>query len=139
MDKEFKKIAIQLGIAIPACLFSIGHVKADTCKVAEKGLYKSDVAEVADNEVVCRLMSSVAGYNSDEMMPGHVNNHTNLGGNHSDRHSNIGHANQHTNNPNVCPHSDHHTNRPGNNQHTNVGNTRHSDYHTNHSTPDNCQ
>lgn len=137
MDKEFKKIAIQLGIAVPVCLFSIGHVKADTCTVAEKGLYKSDVAEVADNEVICRLMSNAVGYDSNEMIPGHTDLHTNIGGNHSDHHSNQAHTNLYKDN-NRCPHANTHTNSPGYNQHTNSGNSQHTDRHTNY-THNDCQ
>ena len=78
------------------------------------------------------------------MTPDHTDFHTNAGGNHADRHSNLSHNDYHSNRDartenNQCkPHSDSHTNRDGYNTHTNSGNKNHTDSHTNRNNKFNC-
>ena len=152
MNNEFKKIAKQLGIAIPACLLSIGVANAETVK--ENEVSKSIDAAVneigksslVNNEVVKFLTADYTN-NVDRMSPDHTDFHTNQGGNHADHHSNQNHIDNHTNRDayqntrtNQCvPHANTHSNRDGYSQHTNTGNRgEHQDYHTNRNYKPDC-
>lgn len=149
MNNEFKKIAKQLGIAIPACLLSIGVANAETVK--ENEVSKSINAAVREisksnlpNNDVVKFLTTDFTKNVEKMIPDHTDFHTNQGGNHADHHSNTSHADYHSNKDarqtsNQCiPHSNSHTNRDGYNSHTNSGNKSHSDYHTNRNVKPNC-
>lgn len=149
MNKDFKEIAKKLGIAIPACLFSIGIVNAETVK-ENNYLNKDNVkvceigkSNIVNNEVV-KFLSADFTKSTKRMTPDHTDTHTDMGGNHTDSHSNISHINNHSNqnayqrNNQCYPHSDSHTNRDGYNRHTNSGNERHTDYHTDRNYKPNC-
>lgn len=151
MNNEFKKIAKQLGIAIPACLLSIGVANAETVKENEVSKsINAAVSEISKNNLVnnevVKFLTTDYAKNVDKMTPDHTDFHTNQGGNHADRHSNSSHSDYHSNvdaknNPRTqtcTPHSDSHTNKDGYNSHTNSGNKSHSDYHTNRDIKSNC-
>lgn len=151
MNNEFKKIAKQLGIAIPACLLSIGVANAETVK--ENEMSKSINATVSEiskstlvNNEVVKFLTADFTKGTDRISPDHTDFHTNQGGNHADHHANKDHSDSHANKAayqntktNTCmPHSDSHTNRDGYSQHTNTGNSNHTDYHTDRNVKTNC-
>lgn len=129
--KKHQRIALQLGIAIPSCLLSVGSVQAanNICDRVEQ----SD-----NNEVIDILISTQEiGYSDSIALLDHTNNHTNLGGSHSDQHTDKSHTDYHSNKnammkDNMCTeHSDKHVNNGMDiNEHTNSGNRYHTDYHT---------
>ena len=134
--KDFKKIAMGLGVAIPACLFTVGAANAATTTTTRSSELPS-VCEKLDqsNDVFSRLTVNATNYSSDNFDLGHADVHTNIGGNHSDKHANNGHTNKHTNSTQgaglQCVHTDLHSNTSGYNKHTNTGNAKHTDQHTN--------
>lgn len=163
MNNEFKKIAKQLGIVIPACLLSMGVAKAETTnniilpKVGNVTIGEITKNNLAKNEVVNFLTTGFTK-NMDVLAPDHTNYHSNSGGDHSDQHSDRPHTNSHSNkdaatkynnvkNPDgtytrvpYCePHSNRHSDSgTGVNQHTNYGNKYHTDRHTDKETKSNC-
>lgn len=151
MNNEFKKIAKQLGIAIPACLLSIGVANAETVKNNEVSKnINAAVSEISKNSLVnnevVKFLTSDFSKNDDRMTPDHSDFHTNQGGNHADHHANQSHSDYHSNidaknNPRTqtcTPHSNNHTNTNGYSQHTNSGNKKHTDYHTDRNINPNC-
>lgn len=152
MNNEFKKIAKQLGIAIPACLLSIGVANAETIK--ENEMSKSINAAVSEisksnlvNNEVVKFLTTDFMNSMDKLSPDHTNYHSNAGGDHADHHSNTSHTDVHSNRDatmnrqtNQCmPHANSHTNSGTNvNQHTNRGNAHHTDAHTDKTTKPNC-
>ena len=135
--KDFKKIAQSLGIAIPASLLFAGNVNATPAAIVNNSEFDATeniVKMQKDNEVINRITLSLR-MNEDGSMLAHNNAHTDVGGNHTDYHSNTPHANNHTNKNvgtgTMCTHSDVHTNRDGNNSHTNYGQKTHTNNHTN--------
>ena len=146
MNNELKKIAKQLGIAIPACLLSIGVANAETVK--ENEISKSSNAAVSEisksslvNNEVVKFLTMDNAYNT-EIKLGHTNRYSDRPANHTDDHSNTYHADDHSNrsaynNGNQCiPHSNNHDNTPARNRHTNNGgNPNHSDVHTDKQSP----
>ena len=152
--KKYQEIAKCLGITVPACVISVATIQAANAQIEEK----SDYAEFSDNEVVSLLTNTL-----DTNSPGvgewmaHTDSHSDFGGNHVNRHSNLGHADRHTNvaattkynysrNPDgttnkvpyCSPHSDSHTNRNPVNNHTNSGNAYHTNRHVNRDTKVDC-
>lgn len=163
MNNEIKKIAKQLGIAVPACLLSIGVANAENTtentlhNYANSAVYENTINNLANNDVVEFLTVDIVNL-KEKMSPDHTDTHTDAGGNHANRHSNSAHADKHSNTaattsynsvkkddgtyervPYCKPHSDSHTNRDGYNSHTNSGNREHSDYHTNRNYGYDCQ
>ena len=162
MNNEFKKIAKQLGVAIPACLLSIGVANAETVK--ENEVSKSISAAVSEigksslvNNEVVKFLTTDFAKNVDRVSPEHTDFHTDQGGNHADHHSDKSHANSHANTdaqtqyktvrnpdgttqkvPYCAPHSNNHTNRDPYSNHTNTGNPNHQDRHTNRDVKPNC-
>lgn len=147
MNNEFKKIAKQLGIAIPACLLSIGVANAETVKENEMSKsINSAVSEIGksnlvNNEVVKFLtVDFISG--TDKLSPNHTNSHADRAANHSDDHDNRYHSDDHSdrsayNSGNQCiPHSNSHSDYPARNKHTNNGgNKYHTDVHTDKQSP----
>lgn len=147
MNNEFKKIAKQLGIAIPACLLSIGVANADPVK--ENKVSKSInavVSEISNNNLVnnevVKFLTTDFTKGLDKFSPNHTNSHVDRPANHTDNHDNVYHSNYHSdrsayNNGNQCiPHSNNHDNTPARNRHTNNGgNPNHSDVHTDKQSP----
>ena len=135
-EREFFKIAKGLGIALPACLFAIGTANAATTTTTRSSELPS-VFEKLDqcNDVFSRLMANVTNYSSDNFVPNHTDVHTNIGGNHSDHHSDRPHTDNHNDftrgSNEQCVHTNKHTNSSGYNQHTNSGNPQHTDRHSN--------
>lgn len=162
MNNEFKKIAKQLGIAIPACLLSIGVANAETIKENEVSKnINAAVSEIGksslvNNEVVKFLTTDFAN-GMDRLSPDHTNHHSDTGP-HTNDHSNRSHLNTHSNVdarttytnvknpdgtysrvPSCTPHTNNHSNSGANiNQHANSGNPNHTDQHTNQSYNPNC-
>ena len=151
MNNEFKKIAKQLGIAIPACLLSIGVANAETVK--ENEMSKSINAAVSEirksnlvnNEVVKFLTMDFAN-GMDKLSPDHTDRHTNREADHSDSHTNTDHMNYHTNKDaynkgNQCiPHTNSHNNygQRVNRHSNNGGNQWHTNVHDNFSAQKQC-
>lgn len=152
MKKTAKEIAIKLGIAIPACVLSISALNA-----AESDTQKAPEQNDSQNEVISLLSPSQTLVDSQSSMMTHSDVHTNVGGNHVDRHSNNPHSDRHTNYDakntrrevknsdgtvgyvGYCePHSDRHTNRNPIQSHTNSGNRNHTDRHSNRNYNYNC-
>lgn len=158
MNEEFKKIAKSLGVVLPSCLFTIGSANAATTMPTRN----SDVPSVCvkmnkGNDVISHMMANAVNYSSDRYSPDHTDTHTDVGGNHTDSHSNYDHQDRHSNRdaqnstrrirnedgsysnvPYCAPHSNSHTNRDGYNRHTNSGNRSHSDRHTNRNSSYDC-
>lgn len=163
MNNDFKKIAKQLGIVIPACLLSMGVAKAETAndvilpKVGNVAISEITKNNLVKNEVVNYLTTDFTK-NMDVVAPDHTNYHTNAGGDHANHHSNTSHTNSHsniaaqtkynrvqqpdgkyTNVPYCEPHSNSHTDSGTSvNQHTNRGNQHHTDAHTDKVAKTNC-
>ena len=143
MDKnkksDFIKIAQKLGIAIPVSLLFVGNANAATSTnsllTGNVQSFEQLVNQRKSNEVLSHITLNLR-VNDDGKLLAHSDAHTNVGGNHSDRHSNYGHSDNHTNKQ-MCPHTDSHTNKAAQNSHTNSGNKQHTDRHTNRDTP-NC-
>lgn len=147
MDKDFKEIAKKLGIAIPACLFSIGIVNAETIK--ENDYLNEENVKVCElrksnlvNNDVFKFLSADFTKGIDKFSPNHTNKHVDRPANHTDNHDNVNHTNYHSdrsayNSGNQCiPHSNSHDNTPARNRHTNNGgNPHHSDVHTDKQSP----
>lgn len=152
MKKTAKEIAIKLGIAIPACVLSISALNA-----AESDTQKDPEQNDSQNEVISLLSPSQTLVDSQSSMMVHSDVHTNVGGNHVDRHSNLSHSDVHSNRNaknaqrrvtnsdgtsgyvTYCePHSDRHTNRNPIQSHTNSGNSSHTDRHSNRDYKYNC-
>ena len=140
MNNEFKRIAKQLGIAIPACLLSIGVANAETIKENEVSKnINAAVSEISKsnliNNDVVKFLTMDNAYNTGIEF-GHTNSYSDRPANHTDDHSNRYHTDDHSNrsaynNGTQCiPHADSHSNRAPENRHTNSGNPRHSDSHT---------
>lgn len=125
--KKFLTIAASLGIAVPISLAAANSPKT-TSSVDER------MEQSNDNEIVQRINLF---YSSDAVVDvtsmAHTNSHTDVGGNHTNYHSNLAHTNHHTNATpkNACGHTDVHTDRDGNDSHTNYGRSSHTDHHTN--------
>lgn len=130
MKREFKIIAAGLGIILPASLSGLGEAQAsNVVDLSQSAILKNDVSKRILNFQVKDFMGE-----QDNTLLAHTNSHTDVGGNHSDSHSNIAHSNYHTNKEqkDMCPaHVDTHSDRDGRNSHTNEGRTTHSDHHTN--------
>lgn len=153
MKKEFKKIAKQLGITIPACLFSIGMLNAessnkmnDMINIENQSVTNISESSIINNDVITFLATDFM-YKKNYLSPEHVDSHANRGGDHTDNHSNIRHTDNHTNmaarnnlSTNQCiPHTDKHTNSGyATNQHTNYGNKAHTNNHTNRTVKTTC-
>lgn len=152
MKKTAKEIAIKLGIAIPTCVLSISALNA-----AESDTQKAPEQNDSQNEVISLLSPSQTLVDSQSSMMVHSDVHTNVGGNHVDRHSNSLHSDTHANHDaqnksrvvtnsdgtasrvSYCePHSDRHTNRNPIQSHTNSGNKSHTDRHSNRNYNYNC-
>ena len=163
MNNEFKKIAKQLGIAIPACLLSIGVANAETVK--ENEMSKSINAAVSEisksslvNNEVVKFLTTDYTNGMVKLAPDHTNYHSNAGGDHADQHSNSNHVNRHSNVdakttytrmqnpdgtysnvPSCTPHTNNHSNSGSNvNSHTNRGNKVHTNKHTNQDYKSDC-
>lgn len=164
MNKDFKEIAKKLGIAIPACLFSIGVVNAESATTSNNNIKATkdfsiniNTTNIVNNEVV-KFLTTDCMKGIDIVSPDHTNYHSNAGGDHSDHHSNTSHTDSHANRdaktqynrvkqpdgtyqqvPSCIPHSNSHTNSGANvNRHTNSGNRYHTDAHTDKTTKPNC-
>ena len=138
MNNEFKKIAKQLGIAIPACLLSIGVVNAETVKENEVSKsINATVSEISKNSLVnnevVKFLTTDFTNGMDKVSPDHTNSHADRAANHSDDHSDRSAYNS----GNQCiPHSNSHSNYPARNKHTNNGgNKYHTDVHTDRQSP----
>ena len=130
MKREFKIIAAGLGIILPASLSGLGEAQAgNAVDLSQSTIFKNDVSKrIFDFQVM-----DFTG-EEDNTMFAHTNSHTDVGGNHTDYHSNVSHSNNHTNKnfKDQCPsHVDTHSDRDGKNSHTNYGRTSHDDYHSN--------
>lgn len=125
--KKFLTIAASLGIAVPATLAATNS--SDFSPSQDEQLDR-----LQDNEIVQRIDLF---YSSDAVVDltsmAHSDSHTDVGGNHTDYHSNLAHSNSHTNRSvqNACGHTDVHSNREGYDSHTNMGRASHNNYHTN--------
>ena len=151
MNNEFKKIAKQLGIAIPACLLSIGVANAETVKENEvsndnnAAVSEISKSNLVNNEVV-KFMTTDFTNGMNKVSPDHTNVHTDQQPNHTNQHTNGEHTNYHVNQDaynkgNQCiPHSDSHSNYGERvNIHTNNGgNEYHTDIHDNFSANKQC-
>lgn len=145
MNNEFKKIAKQLGIAIPACLLSIGIANAETVKENEVSMSinaagnEISKSNLVNNEVV-KFLTMDNAYNTGVEF-GHTNSYADRPANHTNDHSNTYHSDDHSNRSaytsgNQCiPHADSHTNIAPQNRHTNSGNQYHTDAHTDRPDP----
>lgn len=125
--KKFLSIAVSLGIAVPS---SLAATNAQNVNV-----YPNEgINQPIDNEVIQRINMF---YSEDAIVDvtsmAHTNSHTDVGGNHTDYHSNLAHSNTHTNKSlaNACGHTNVHSDRNGYNSHTDSGRTSHNNYHTN--------
>ena len=135
MKKDFKEIALQLGIAIPVCLLSI-EANAEERLVINKGI---EPINLEQNEVMQMLAVNNNAIISNEMpLMQHGDRHTNTGGDHSNTHTNVNHSDYHNNvdaytrGTQCMPHANRHTNTaPHTNSHANSGPHGHADYHTN--------
>ncbi len=146
MNKDFKAIAIQLGIVIPSCLLSPIDINANT--QPNINLTPENKSHIASNSnEVLELLAFHHNISNNEIDLGdsHTNYHTNYGGDHTDNHSNSYHSDRHTNtnsytkNGQCIPHSDYHTNSaPHSDSHTNNGRSSHSDYHTDRNIKTSC-
>lgn len=141
MKKDFKKIALQLGIAIPVCLLSI------EANAATQTVEDTKLIETKKNEVLQMFaMNSNATASSEDPVMGHSNRHTNYEANHSDSHSNRPHSDTHTNrdaytrNNQCMPHTNYHSDSGSHSDiHSNNGGRQyHTDYHQNRSTVTDC-
>lgn len=145
MNKDFKEIAKKLGIAIPACLLSIGIANAETVKKDDvskrSNISVSEISKnnIVNNEVIKFLTMNNANNTGIEV--GHTNSYADRPANHTDDHDNTYHSDDHSNRSaytsgNQCiPHSDSHTNIAPRNRHTNSGNAYHTDSHTDRPDP----
>lgn len=152
MNKDFKEIAKKLGIAIPACLFSIGVVNAETVKendyLNEENVKVCEIGKInlSNNPVINHMIYDFTkDYNN--ISPDHTNYHSNTGGNHVNQHANQSHTDKHSNKSaytdtktkQCIPHTNTHSNSGSSvNQHTNSGNDIHTDSHTNREYNPNC-
>lgn len=162
MNNEFKKIAKQLGIAVPACLLSIGVANAETIKENEVSKnINAAVSEISksnlvNNEVVKFLTTDFTNC-MDKLSPDHTNYHSDTGA-HTNDHANTNHINRHSNVdakttytqtkdangnwikvPSCTPHTNNHSNSGADvNRHTNSGNPNHTNEHTNKKYNPNC-
>jgi hypothetical protein len=127
MKKDFKKIALSLGIAIPASLLSIGDANATQTNTVLPGnnpLIEQLVVKKTSNEIVNRISLFGKTSESDDFFAYHTNNHTNSNGNHTNRHTNTYHSDFHTNREgysaaNACVvHTNSHSNTPSSTSHT---------------------
>lgn len=152
MNKDFKEIAKKLGIAIPACLFSIGIVNAETVKendyLNEDHVKACEISKInlSNNPVINHMIADFTKDNN-KISPDHTNYHSNTGGDHVDQHSNRVHTNNHSNRnaytdkktEQCIPHTNTHSNSGSSvNQHTNYGNKTHTNSHTNREYKPNC-
>ena len=136
MKKDFKKIALQLGLMVPACLLSIDSTAAENGTIATD---EKSFSELEQNEIMNLLAMDTNAIISKEMpLINHSDRHTNYGSDHSDQHTNYKHSDYHANQDaytrsgQCLPHSDSHTNSaPHSDSHTNSGRYGHTDNHTN--------
>lgn len=128
-NKDWKLIAASLGLIIPMSLMA-GETPAKV------NIHEGEqVSSILSNQVRDRIMGfqQTAPQESDQMFPDHTNSHTDVGGKHTNFHSNRPHTNSHVDqsNPNTCPptHTNYHTNYQDD-SHTDYS-TSHTNYHTN--------
>lgn len=146
MEKDFKKIAVQLGIMVPTCLLSMNTIATEKTTQSDKDMIDVPSVKFEQNDVVKMLaMKTEAGTLDKMSFFQHTDRHTNVGGNHSNRHSDIDHSDHHSNvdaynKGNQCiPHTNRHSNSaPHTNSHENTGQYGHSDNHTNVTPKTNC-
>lgn len=146
MNKDFKAIAIQLGIVIPSCLLSSIDINANTQQNINLTPEKKSYIANNSNEVLDILtFHHNISNNEIDLGDNHTNYHSDRGGDHTDNHSNIRHTDSHTNNSaytqngQCIPHSDRHSNSaPHSDSHTNTGRVSHANFHTDRTVRTSC-
>ena len=129
-NKDWKLIAASLGLIIPMSLMA---GETPTKVNLHEG---EEISSIFSNQVRDRIMSfqQTAPQESDEMFPVHTNTHTDVGGNHTNSHSDVAHSNRHTDNGNkyTCPptHNNYHADKDGYSNHTDLGRKDHTNRHT---------
>jgi hypothetical protein len=143
MKKDFKKIALSLGIVIPASLLPIGNANATSARTTlpnNNPLIEQLVGKKNSNEVINRIYILGKETENDNFFTYHSNNHTNSNGNHTNQHSNTYHSDYHTNREGYSTeyacvvHTNNHSNTPGSNSHTDYT----SDHTNSHTDNPNC-
>ncbi|MDR1974578.1 MAG: hypothetical protein LBQ31_07895 [Bacteroidales bacterium] len=136
MKEDLKKVALSLGIAIPASLLSIGNansVPTNTELTNSNQLIEQITKKQGSNEVINRITLGLRISENGTLLA-HANAHTDRA-THTDRHSNQPHSNYHSNNQGYSAgttcvqHTDNHTDRSGDSSHTNA-NSGHTNTHT---------
>lgn len=130
MKNEFKFIAASLGLILPVSISHLGDAQASSVvDLSKSTILKNDVSKRILNFQVKDITGNV-----DNTMFAHTNHHTDVGGDHTNYHSNVNHSNNHTNTEqkNQCPsHVNIHSDRAGQSSHTDRGRISHTDLHTN--------
>ena len=132
--KKMFVIASALGLAIPASLSAASSDDTPFAKKLNDVSLDQNENVNQTNEISQRISSF---YVNEAVIEGnsmlHTNSHTDVGGNHTNYHSNLAHTNTHTNKSpaNACGHTDVHSDRSGNNSHTDRGRSSHTNHHTN--------